>query len=430
MKNKALTVILSVIILFAAGFFIITRLSNSPLPETGNSESRTDKTDEAVVTDELFTEPVSNQEPQTSESSGAATTRYEPVYPVNISGEGVKQGITLHHIVPAQYRDTYYQLLNALKRYEKDIRLSSPVSEDVFLHSLIYVRDLNPELFFIDWSVYNYKTTSDNKVAEVNFGFLHDDAEEKMAEFEAKVGEIVNQANKYPNLFERELFVHDYLVNNTTYLIDNADTGSAYGVLINKKARCEGYARAFQLLMLRLGVPTFSVIGTAENEKHMWNAVNLYGKYYFVDVTFDDNSAEKAVTNYRESEISHSCFNMPEEIIARTHRISESGSRDKYGSYQNLFLPECNSYDFCYYRIRGLMVENSEQFKYILEKNTSEKRACVFFKGEMPSNEKLQDDFKSFFESIYSSGGYSIYYTPTDSPVYQRNVYEISWTVE
>ena len=430
MKNKALTVILSSIILLAAAFFIFTRLSNPSLPENSNSESKTKQTDQNAETDELFTEPVSNQEPQTSDSSGAASTRYEPVYPVNISGEGVKQGITLHHTVPAQYRDTYHQLLNGLKKYKKDIRLSSPVSEDNFLRSLIYVRDFNPELFFIDWSVYNYKTTSDNNVAEVNFSFLHEDAEEKMAELELKVSEIVNQANKYPNLFERELFIHDYLVNNTTYLIDNADTGSAYGVLINRKARCEGYARAFQLLMLRLGVPTFSVIGTAENEKHMWNAVNLYGKYYFVDVTFDDNSDEKNVTSYRESEISHSCFNMPEEIIARTHNISESGSKDKYGSYQNLFLPECNSYDFCYYRIRGLMVENSEQFKYILEKNASEKRACVFFKGEMPSNEKLQDEFRSFFESVYSSGGYSIYYTPSTSPVYRRNVYEIRWTIE
>jgi hypothetical protein len=428
MKNKSVLIIVSVIFLCAVAFFIIT-VTGDDAPQKILFQ-KNEKTHEKTFSDSFFNEPDNNPEPETADVSGTAATKYEPVYPVSISSEDVKQSVTLHHLVPEDCRKTYFELLDGLNNYENEITLSSPVNEDLFLRSLIYVRDFNPELFFIDWSLYNYKVTVDNKVAAVSFKFFYEDVSPKAEEFEEKVNEIVSQANRYPNLFERELFVHDYLVNNTVYQIDERETGTAYGALINRKARCEGYARAFQILMLRIGVPTFSVIGTAENERHMWNAVDLYGECYFVDVTFDDDSSETNITYLKESEIGHSCFNMPKEIIERTHIISDSGSKDKYGAYQNLVLPECNSYNFNYYRIRGYMAENSEQFKYLLEKGSSNKRACVFFKGDMPSSQSLQDDFKSFFESYYGSGGYSIYYTPSNSPVFMRNVYEISWTTD
>ena len=424
MKNRGLLIAVFAVTLFAAALFVFNSLSSPPvLPEKITQSSASAEKDGSA----LFSEPMQESKPSVSSASGSAATQYEPVYPVNIGSETVREPALLHHNVPENLRIVYVQILNSLKEYKSDITLTCPENEDSFLRALIYVRDFNPDLFFIDWSVYNYKATNDKKVTEINFNFIDGNIPEKMAALENEVQKIVSQANRFPNLFERELFVHDYLVNNTVYSTDSADSGTAYGALVGHRARCEGYARAFQLIMLRLGVPCCSVIGTAENERHMWNAVDLYGEYYFVDVTFDDNSSEKNITSLSESEISHSCFNIPEEIISGTHSISPSGSTDKYGAYQNLFLPVCNSYEFNYYRIRGLMIENLEQFKYILEKNSSGKRACIFFRGAMPSPESFQQAFGEFFKNMYSSGSYSIYYTPSGSPVYRRNVFEINW---
>ncbi len=425
MTSKKPVIALFAVIILAAVLFAVTSLTGSHLTENGATKISPTNTQA-----DIFSSPSPDAVPSTSEASGFAATSYQPVFPVNIGSEGVKTAVSLHHNVPENLRAAYVQMLDALKEHQKDINLTKAESEDDFQRALIYVRDFNPELFFVDWSLYNYKATASKNVTQINFNFIDDDVKEKAISLENEVQKIVEQANRYPNAFERELFVHDYLVNNTVYTVDTPYCGSAYGALVEHKARCEGYARAFQMIMLRLGIPAYSVIGTAENERHMWNAVELYGNYYFVDVTFDDNSAEEKLTALNEWEISHSCFNMPEEIISKTHIISPSGSTDKYGAYQNLFLPECNRYDFNYYRIRGLMAENTEQFKYILEKNSSQKRACVFFKGQMPSSASLQDAFGEFFENQYSSGGYSIYYTPETSPVYKRNVYEISWTID
>ncbi|MGH2152895.1 transglutaminase domain-containing protein, partial [Enterococcus faecalis] len=63
--------------------------------------------------------------------------------------------------------------------------------------------------------------------------------------------------------YEREIMVHDYLIENVSYdsevdMINldnnNPDIYNAYGALANHVAVCEGYARAFQMLMNGLGV--------------------------------------------------------------------------------------------------------------------------------------------------------------------------------
>ena len=57
---------------------------------------------------------------------------------------------------------------------------------------------------------------------------------------------------------------------------------------------CEGYARAFMVLCQQLGVPCVLVDGPAKDgvfdqpEDHMWNYVRLGGKWYAVDVTWND----------------------------------------------------------------------------------------------------------------------------------------------
>ncbi len=56
---------------------------------------------------------------------------------------------------------------------------------------------------------------------------------------------------------------------------------------------CDGYARAYKILMDKAGIPTDYVSGpNITNDKlsgHAWNLVNLDGTWYHVDVTWDDD---------------------------------------------------------------------------------------------------------------------------------------------
>ena len=92
-------------------------------------------------------------------------------------------------------------------------------------------------------------------------------------------------------------YIHDWLTQHNVYNEDAARRGSgAVGYLpwtplaaLTDEAQpvCEGYTRAFKLLCDELGYPCICVAGYARGP-HAWNMVQVAGKWYAVDVTFDD----------------------------------------------------------------------------------------------------------------------------------------------
>ena len=97
--------------------------------------------------------------------------------------------------------------------------------------------------------------------------------------------------NGNSNDIQKAKLVHDYLsktvkYNYTDYLANKVtdEDASAYGALVKHTAVCGGFASAYSLLMNTLGVPTITLCG----KNHAWNMVNLNGKWYHVDVTWDN----------------------------------------------------------------------------------------------------------------------------------------------
>ena len=101
--------------------------------------------------------------------------------------------------------------------------------------------------------------------------------------------------------FEKEIIIIKYLVANTTYDEDEefndtpniTDSYKAYGALVNGKATCSGYAKAFDLIAKKCNLSTIVVTGNAINSKgidapHAWNQIYLDGEWYNVDVTWED----------------------------------------------------------------------------------------------------------------------------------------------
>ncbi len=92
--------------------------------------------------------------------------------------------------------------------------------------------------------------------------------------------------------YDKCLLLHDRLAawvayDETTNLDDDSDSYTAYGALVNRKAVCMGYARAYGWMLAELGIE--SSYERSPSLAHGWNKVTLSnGKVYHVDVTFDD----------------------------------------------------------------------------------------------------------------------------------------------
>lgn len=160
--------------------------------------------------------------------------------------------------------------------------------------------------------------------------------------------------------FERELMVHDYLLERVAYDKDvdmvNFDNNSpdiytVYGALVNQVAVCEGYARAFQMLLNGLGVDCVGVMGRSEDQLHMWNAVRLDDSWYQTDVTWDDREEPYARYIY---------FNVTDEVMGDDHTtsplfttLSDDEINGASGTYSagimNLFIPTCTDSTMGYY---------------------------------------------------------------------------------
>lgn len=123
--------------------------------------------------------------------------------------------------------------------------------------------------------------------------------------------------------------IHDYMVLNCEYDYKNYLNGTiprkSYGVegfILKKKAVCQGYAETFQLFMEALHIPCQLVVGQANNgggyAGHAWNIVKVSGKWYHIDVTWDDPVPD------RKGRISYGYFLIPDKKMDDDHRWDRS----------------------------------------------------------------------------------------------------------
>lgn len=115
---------------------------------------------------------------------------------------------------------------------------------------------------------------------------------EQALEADAAADEVVNKCNADSTL-DKISSVYNYLCDNVVY-DSGYEYGSIYDALINGKTVCSGYAAAFQVMMEKLDIPCKIMAGNVNGTAHAWNAVNVSGKWYYVDATFANTMGMRA----------------------------------------------------------------------------------------------------------------------------------------
>ena len=159
------------------------------------------------------------------------------------------------------------------------------------------------------------------------YAMTKDEYEQKKAELQAKADELGAKIVKETSDFDKELLIHDAIIDSCRYTdSDKLVASSAYGVLVNGSASCEGYAKAAKLLLDKAGIENYVITGTAKREDgasegHMWNVVFIDGKPYNLDLTWDDPIGEGVTQNKR-----YAYFNITDEEILKTHTFSDASA--------------------------------------------------------------------------------------------------------
>ncbi|ORX41823.1 scaffoldin [Piromyces finnis] len=99
-------------------------------------------------------------------------------------------------------------------------------------------------------------------------------------------------------------YIHDYLVENIEYVLDEnrIHIRNIYGSIVENICVCEGYAEAIQYIAHHYNIDCI----IARSIDHEWNLVKMdNGKWYILDVTWDDPINDKENLNYFLSGTKH-----------------------------------------------------------------------------------------------------------------------------
>lgn len=178
-----------------------------------------------------------------------------------------------------------------------------------------YSNDETHVAFIAPTYVYeNYIKDENGDIMKDEYGFYLSDTEKNLEAdtaarqlMEDAIAEYVELAEPFDDPLEKLLLIHDKMIEKYEYdpLIkdeNGKDTAThgwvshhAYGLFLNKTAVCQGYAQAFYMIASRLGIETDFC--RSDSFEHIWNYAKINGKWYHVDVTWDDHSSAVAYHN-------------------------------------------------------------------------------------------------------------------------------------
>ena len=174
----------------------------------------------------------------------------------------------------------------------------------------------------------------------------------------AQVEVIVKNAGKgSTSVYERVLKAHDILCANIRYVNDGAwDRHTAVGALIDRQAVCDGYAKAFKMVMDRMGIPCLVVLGKGnprQNSKdpdHAWNLVQLNGMWRHIDLAFDssDDWRRERIRDY---------FSLTDRQIRKDH------------AFDSTRYPEASGSNSDYYTSQGLIMRGKRELRELAVAN-------------------------------------------------------------
>ena len=195
-------------------------------------------------------------------------------------------------------------LLTGWKKFSPEIDITQFVLKTQWDSNRIFacMRDArynHPEIFYYDGSGSIRRTISPRgsllacKMVGLKYDFSASELDARTRELEAAVAKAMATVDGVSDDAEKALRLHDHIIRVCDY--DDAAAKendpsclarTVYSVLVRGRAVCEGYAMAYRYLLNAAGIISEETIGNAG--RHVWNYVRIYGRWYHVDVTWDD----------------------------------------------------------------------------------------------------------------------------------------------
>ncbi|MBR5739024.1 MAG: hypothetical protein IKY02_03450 [Lachnospiraceae bacterium] len=263
-----------------------------------------------------------------------------------------------NHLSPTE-QEAYTLIVSQLPDFPERITVPNLTSDEVQEVYTAVSYD-NPEFFFLGNSC-QYMRFGAMFYFQPSYKLTKDAYTAQMAAVEEAANQFLAELPADASDFQKELYVHDRMAEWSDYATGSDAVYTPYGLLVERKANCEGYSRTAQYLLKRLGVVCRVISGTGESdagtENHMWNIVTVSGREYNMDATWDDYVINRA-SGVTSDEPSHVFFNATSEEMKADH------TPDSEYNWAN-----CIWSDLDYYEWNGLLCDSYEAASTAITRN-------------------------------------------------------------
>ena len=286
----------------------------------------------------------------------------------------------------------YDELKAGCENLESDIPLSKNLSSESL--KIVFEALMNdyPEFFWVTGGyTYTQKTDSDFiDTVSPKYLFPRSKVAAAKASLDAMASKLLVGLDGKSD-YEKSLIIHDRLAEHITYK-DTDNDQTAYGAIVEGEAVCAGYARAYQYLLIKVGIEAWSMSGKSYNpstsvlEDHRWNMAKLDGKWCYTDVTWDDQG-EMVYHNY---------FNRPLSYFKLRH----------FPETFTAYLPDDDCSDLDYFKKNNLVFTKVETKRLVNLLKKSDNRISIYVDGDVNAFVKsLGDKMKDIVTSLGAKSG-------------------------
>lgn len=177
-------------------------------------------------------------------------------------------------------------IVEGVKSFETTIDVSGcDATVDEVMDTFASIFNTNPVMTNLDGNIQcAYKGDKATYITVSYIQTTGTSAANEQNEADKVLESIVNTAKSKGSKVEEAKYVHDYLIDNSEYDYTYKAT-TLYDLLVTGKGTCNSYSMAYKAAMDKLGIECVIVV----NDSHAWNQINIDGKWYNIDVTWDEN---------------------------------------------------------------------------------------------------------------------------------------------
>ena len=299
-------------------------------------------------------------------------------------------------------------IVGKMRSFAPTIELNVSSDEEI-KNAITFIRYDYPTVFHVGQINYSFDKASGKAVLKPEYQLTQTEYKILIDRCRVKLTEYKNKLLLCKSDYEKELLIHDELCKNVVYADEGEHSHSMIGPLLYGKGVCDGISKTAHELFHLAGVRSHVVGGTARDSKtrttgpHAWNLVLIDGKWYNLDITFDNTISL--------DEIRYDYFNLSSDAIKTDHTIKPE--------YEG-FLKHCTDSEDYFMKSGSSFSSVSDAEKFIID-SLKGRKDTIYFRLAQPYTEaaktQLINTFETNIQKFYSA------YKSTFSVNDARNVF-------